>query len=345
MTQTPYTDLEAVLRLGERMGLENLGSRLRTQVSIMTRMMGGMGRWHWENLDSLMWAIRLAFKGAGLFRRGMANAVDFEVVERNTPVRNLPRNLHGVRILHLTDLHIEGHPDLVSALRRSLANLRFDLVTLTGDIRYLMHGPHEAAVRATLELLPDLACELGVYAVLGNHDFVEMVPPLERAGIRYLLNEAAPVHFRGDVFWLVGVDDPHFYGTHDLRRAYQDVPAQAPTILLSHSPELAFVAAESHRPDLYLCGHTHAGQICLPGERMVLRNAKCPKTLLAGDWEVLGMPGYTSRGVGASGVPLRFNCRPEITLHTLVPAVVSTDVNRKARKGERPERTAAVLGS
>jgi len=310
-----------LLNLGSRLGGENFAARLRKQVRIMTRFYGGMGSWHWENLDSVMWLIRLAFKMCGLFPRGMTNALNFEVMEQEVPIWKLPEAFRNYRLLHLSDMHIDGHPGLVPALLKSLEPLSFDGCVITGDFRFLVHGSTEKVVQQTEKLLPALQCKDGVFAVLGNHDFIEFVPPLEKAGIRFLLNESIPIARGDSKLWIVGVDDPHFYGTHDLRRAYHSVPATAPSILLSHSPELARVAAESHRPDLFLCGHTHAGQICLPGEKMVLKNAKCPKELLVDAWNIQGMSGYTSRGVGSSGVPLRFNCRPDIVIHELVPAL------------------------
>jgi predicted MPP superfamily phosphohydrolase len=154
------------------------------------------------------------------------------------------------------------------------------------------------------------------YAVLGNHDCIEMVPLLEAGGIRMLLNEHAVVEHGGASIQLAGVDDPHYYETDNLHQALDGVPESAFKILLVHSPEICRKAAFSG-VNLYLCGHTHAGQICLPGGRPLLINSKCPRECHSGLWTFEEMTGYTSRGAGTSSVDVRFNCPPEITVHTL----------------------------
>jgi hypothetical protein len=154
------------------------------------------------------------------------------------------------------------------------------------------------------------------YAVLGNHDSVDMLEPLTAMGVRCLVNAAIPLH-RGDgTIHLVGVDDAHFYRTDNLDVALGDVPPDAFTILLSHTPELWRHAAHSD-VDLMLSGHTHGGQICLPGAVPVFLSAKIPRRLGRGPWRHHDLVGYTSAGCGACVVPVRLNCPPEITLHTL----------------------------
>jgi predicted MPP superfamily phosphohydrolase len=152
--------------------------------------------------------------------------------------------------------------------------------------------------------------------VLGNHDFVEIVPPLEAAGLRFLLNESIAVERGGDRLHLVGVDDPHYYETDNLEDALAGLPDDEPKVLLCHSPELYRPAAACGL-DLMLCGHTHAGQICLPGGIPLLTNARCPRRLRVGAWRYRELAGYTSAGTGSCGVPVRFFCPPEMTLHEL----------------------------
>jgi predicted MPP superfamily phosphohydrolase len=143
-----------------------------------------------------------------------------------------------------------------------------------------------------------------------------MVPTLEEGGIQMLLNEHAVLEHSGEKIWLAGVDDPHYYETDNLDKALEGVPEDGFTILLAHSPEICRKAAFAG-VDLYLCGHTHAGQICLPGGRPLLINSKCPHQCHSGLWSFEEMTGYTSRGAGTSSVDVRFNCPPEITVHTL----------------------------
>ena len=131
-----------------------------------------------------------------------------------------------------------------------------------------------------------------------------------------LVNDAWPISEKGARIWIVGVDDPHYYRVDDAAHAFRTVPAQEFSIFLAHSPE-AYRSAAAHGARLYLCGHTHGGQICLPGRGPLLTNSRAPRFTAAGTWRFREMIGYTSKGAGASGVPLRFNCPGEISLITL----------------------------
>jgi hypothetical protein len=143
-----------------------------------------------------------------------------------------------------------------------------------------------------------------------------MVPDLEDAGLTMLVNDAHAVTKEGDRLWLVGVDDPHYYRVHDLEAAFREVSPGAFSIFLAHSPE-AYREAAARGAALYLCGHTHGGQICTPAGIPLFTHCRAPRRLAAGLWRHQFMQGYTSRGLGPSGVPLRFNCPGEITLITL----------------------------
>jgi predicted MPP superfamily phosphohydrolase len=155
-----------------------------------------------------------------------------------------------------------------------------------------------------------------VYGVLGNHDSVAFVTAFEAMGIRMLVNEAAMLR-RGDAqIALVGIDDPHFYRLDSIPHAIAGVASDVPSILLSHAPEVYRQAARAGF-DAMLCGHTHGGQICLPGGHPVTIDADVPRRMGRGSWRAHGMIGYTSPGAGTSIVDVRINCPPEITLHRL----------------------------
>jgi predicted MPP superfamily phosphohydrolase len=177
-----------------------------------------------------------------------------------------------------------------------------------------MEGDHRAATQAMAELRKALAPDC--WGILGNHDPLEMVLDLERDGLPILLNETAEIRRGGDSLWIAGVDDPHYFQTHDLAGTRKKAPADAFVILLSHSPE-TYAEAAAHGFALQLSGHTHGGQICLPGGRHVVVPCKSPRRFIAGAWQHGSLQGYTSRGAGACGVAARWNCPPEITLHTL----------------------------
>jgi predicted MPP superfamily phosphohydrolase len=155
-----------------------------------------------------------------------------------------------------------------------------------------------------------------MYGVLGNHDTIRMLPALEEMGIRMLLNECVPISRDADRIHLAGVDDAHFYRADNLERAASEIPAGKFSILLSHTPEIYQQAAHAEF-DLLLSGHTHGGQICLPGQIPITLDSVLPRRLGSGAWKYHSMVGYTSVGAGCSIVPARFNCPPEITIHYL----------------------------
>jgi predicted MPP superfamily phosphohydrolase len=211
--------------------------------------------------------------------------------------------------------------DFPSALSECVRDLRYDLCVLTGDFRYRTFGPWNSAIAGLEQVRAHL--REPVYGILGNHDSIRMAPAIEGMGIRLLLNESAAITKERDTIWLVGVDDPHFFRADNMERACRNVPADAVSILLAHSPEIYRQAAHAGF-DLMLCGHTHGGQIRLPGGIPILFNANCPRAYCARNWRYRNMQGYTSVGAGSSIVDVRLNCPPEVTLHALRRASGST---------------------
>jgi hypothetical protein len=143
-----------------------------------------------------------------------------------------------------------------------------------------------------------------------------MVPAMEEMGIRMLLNEAAAIEREGQRLHLVGIDDAHYFRVDNIEKAAMGLPHDAFSILLSHTPEIYRQAAHAGF-DLLLAGHTHGGQICLPGSIPITLDSKLPRRLGAGAWRWHQMAGYTSVGCGSSIIAVRLNCPPEITLHRL----------------------------
>ena len=232
----------------------------------------------------------------------------------SVPLSCLPPTFSGLRLVQVSDLHIGPAVDagiVRAGLAQALA-LEPDAIVLTGDyVSSLSHG--EAA---TLEAkLSRLAAPMGVYAVLGNHDHwtrpTAVGEAIRRAGVTLLRNEAVALR-RGDaVLYLAGVDDV-WEGQADLARALAEVPPGACTILLAHEPDYADEVASDGRVALQLSGHSHGGQVRLPGLPRVLPTLarRYPEGLR----KVGEMYLYTNRGLGMANLPLRFNCPPEITL-------------------------------
>ncbi len=310
-------DEQDLLALRRRLGDDHLERRLHCQVDHSLRLRGqGRGGLHFENSSLLMRAVGLLLRLTRLDGPAQRNALALTVRERSLPVCALPPAFHGLRVLHLSDLHLDGYPGFGGRIAAALRGLEFDLAVLTGDFRFYEAG-HDQALEAELAaLVPALTCRYGVYGILGNHDFVQMVPSLERAGVRLLLNEAVALDAGASRLWLVGVDDTHYYGLHDFGKALRSIPTGEARLLLVHSPEVIAEAA-AYGFCVYLTGHTHGGQMCLPGGFAPYINARCARHQAAGAWREGTMEGYTSAGVGSSGVFARFFCPPEIVIHRL----------------------------
>ncbi len=258
-------------------------------------------------------ALKLGLQLAGIYSRGVENALSPVVNAVSLFFPDLPRALNGFQILHLSDFHIDGTPGLAESLIPLLRDLKPDVCVLTGDYRFEDHGSCEAVYPLMRRILSVIRSRFGVFGILGNHDSSGMISPLEELGIRMLVNESVAIGSGSDQLWLIGVDDPFDYGCHDLERALEEVPSGSFKVLLAHAPEIYEEAAQAG-VDLYLTGHTHAGQIRLPGLGALRQNANCPRAYAAGHWRHRGMQGYTSAGVGCSSLPVRFGCPPEIVL-------------------------------
>ena len=257
--------------------------------------------------------LRFGLKTAGLYEQGVRNALNVSTKRVRLEFPTLPATFDGFQILQISDFHIDGTDGLDEAIERALSGLEADLCVLTGDYRFEDYGDCEAVYPPMRRLVHSIRSRQGIYGILGNHDSGEIAHALEDLGVRMLVNEAAEIERGGEAVWLIGVDDSFDFRCDDLPAALAGVPRDAFKILLSHSPEI-YAEASSEGIQLYLTGHTHAGQIRVPGIGAVKHNARCPRSMNYGLWRHRGTQGYTSAGVGCSGVPVRFNCPPEIVL-------------------------------
>jgi predicted MPP superfamily phosphohydrolase len=265
--------------------------------------------------------LKLGLKIAGLYRKGMRNALSPVVRTIRLPFDNLPEELDGFRILHLSDLHIDGVDGLAEVLAGMLSDLDADVCLMTGDYRFETYGPCDRVYPRMEMVVSSLSPRHGVFGILGNHDASEIAFALEDMGVSMLINRATELRVAGESLWLIGVDDPHDYQCHDLESALASVPEDGFKILLAHTPQLYGEASDAGI-HLYLCGHTHAGQVQLPGIGSLIQNVPAPKAYTQGHWNHGNMRGYTSAGLGCSMLPIRFNCPPEIVVIEL--AVGST---------------------
>lgn len=304
--------------ISERMGSANYARRLMIE-------RGRLLEYH-QAVSPKMTALKIkvvrplltfGLRALGLYQHGYRQFHKLLVRHNTFKIRGLPAAFSGYTILQMSDLHIDLDPTLVDTIAEVIRDLKYDICVMTGDFRNSTIGTWEEVTPLMQRLRAAIVSP--IYAVLGNHDFADMVEPLEEVGIRFLLNESLALERAGTSIYLIGIDDPNIYGTHDLARALQDVLAEAITILLSHSPVI-HTAAAAHNLHVVLSGHTHGGQVCLPGGAILVRNDKSPRRFLRGAWRYENLQGYTSSGTGACGIPIRFNCPAEVTLHTLLPA-------------------------
>lgn len=226
----------------------------------------------------------------------------------------LPETFDGLKIVLLTDLHhslLTPIEDVDHAVR--LANRqRPDLVALTGD--YVTLSPEY--IGPVARALGNLRARLGVFAVLGNHDFnVDadgMARALEAQSIHVLRDSSWALKSGSNRLWLLGVDD-FWWGGGRPERALRQVPQDELKILLCHNPVGIFWAA-ARQIDLVLSGHTHGGQVRLPVVGGYLSRPKFGKQFVEGWNRLNGTQIYVSRGIGKIILPFRVGCPPEVAL-------------------------------
>jgi len=276
---------------------------------------GPRTRWRKALFNRLLAAFALGLRLTPLQARGRRNALDLERVEIEVPLPGLPPSFDGYRILQISDTHLDVLPELVASARRVLEGLEVDLLAVTGDI----HGSPSASIAYSVELLMQALQDVRVrgprLAILGNHDPVEMAALLEENGFDVLVNRSQVIERGGERLRVTGLDDVHNFYTDAARVAFLDHDNEY-RIALVHSAEMADVADEAGY-GLYLSGHTHAGQICLPGGKPVFTQLTRCRHAAAGLWRQGRMVGYTSAGLGVSDPVVRFNCRGEVTIITL----------------------------
>ena len=310
MTETVLSKLEQ--RLGGRVyARQRLGIETDHEAQIFGQ---GLNFFHIENWYSVHSVIRLLLKLTGLFWRGRANAANVQVRHNDVRLKRLPAEFDGFTLLHMSDFHADMNDGAMRRLEEILPGLSYDLCVLTGDYRGATFGPFDAALACMRPVLALI--KRPVYGVLGNHDTIRMVPDLEAMGVRMLLNECEPIMRGSAKIYLAGIDDAHYFRVDNIEKAASGISHSAFSILLSHTPEIYRQAAHAGF-DLMLSGHTHGGQICLPGSIPITLSSVLPRRFGAGAWKYHEMAGYTSRGVGSSIVTIRINCLPEITLHRL----------------------------
>ncbi|MBI3198290.1 MAG: metallophosphoesterase family protein [Rhodospirillales bacterium] len=272
-------------------------------------------RWRKAVFNRLLAAFGLGLRLTPLYARGRRNALDLKRIDIEMALPGLPLSFDGYRILQVSDTHLDAFPALVDPARRLLAGLEVDMLALTGDVHGAPPAPIAYSVDLLMQALQDVHVRGPRLAVLGNHDPVEMAALLEEKGFDVLVNRSRVLERGGERLRVTGLDDVHNFYTDAARAAFEDHDGEY-RIALVHSAEMADFADQAGYA-LYLSGHTHGGQICLPGGRPVITQLTRCRHAAAGLWRQGRMAGYTSAGLGVSDPPVRFNSRGEVTVITL----------------------------
>jgi predicted MPP superfamily phosphohydrolase len=311
----PSVDKDILHELEKRLGPLHARQRLGIERDHEAQVFGqGLLLFNLENASLAPSIIEGALKLSGLYWRARRNAQRVTVRQQELKFSALPKSFDGYTILHISDMHVEMSEAAMEHLIKIVHGMSYDLCVLTGDYRAKTFGPFDAALLGVEKVRAYL--KPPIFGVLGNHDTVQMVPQLEAMGIRMLINECEVLARGSERIYLAGIDDAHFYRVDNIEKAASQIPSDEFSILLSHTPEIYRQAAHANF-NLMLCGHTHGGQLCLPGSIPIKLEAVLPRRMGAGVWEHCDMIGYTSRGAGSSVVPVRLNCPAEITLHRL----------------------------
>ncbi|HEY4661787.1 MAG TPA: metallophosphoesterase [Terriglobales bacterium] len=243
-------------------------------------------------------------------------------------LRRLPHQFDGFTIVQLSDFHYEEEFS-ATPIRRAVEvvnNLHPDLVVFTGDFvtaPMFRFGRHAALVAANAifpcaAVLSGIKSRMGSFAILGNHDAysnpVLVASGLRSHGIPVLKNSRVPIEHGGARFWLAGIDDA-LEGEPDLGAAINKIPPKEPIVLLAHEPDFADEAALTP-VDLQLSGHSHGGQIWVPGIGAPWL-PPLARNYPRGFYKFENMVLYTNIGIGTIRAPIRINCIPEVTHITL----------------------------
>lgn len=279
--------------------------------SVKHKKNGKRSQSHWSTFERLLRVISFGLKITGFDKLGKKNALDIKKKELQICSKNLPESFDGFSILHLSDLHIDSLPELPEAILNSIGDETYDICVLTGDYRFDTEGAFRHLIEPLKKITNSINTRHGILAILGNHDTCNILNYEDELKTNFLINESISIKKDGDTLTFTGTDDPFKYFTQSAVDALEE-PHEGYKIALIHTTELADAAAQN-KYDLYLCGHTHAGQICLPGGIPLITHQYEGKNFYKGEWELNGMKGYTSPGCGVSGIPIRFFSRGEVT--------------------------------
>lgn len=278
------------------------------------------GRWkgfHFENMPKVQVAFGCFLRVFGLKGIGERNTLKVRLKEVEFDFEDIPAAFDGFRVLFISDLHIDGMDLLTAKLLEMIDSAEYDICILGGDYTF-KYGKEEGTDHSNLTKIAEkLVAKSRVLGVLGNHDMYNVAELLDGIGVEMLINDNTLIEKDGEKMYFAGIDDSHYYGSDNVPQAGTGIDGWSFKVMVGHSPE-RLAEAQNAGYDLYLAGHTHGGQVCLPGGTQIVRGASLPRRFLRGKWHYGKMFGYTSNGAGTSGLAVRYFCSPEISVITLV---------------------------
>ncbi len=237
-------------------------------------------------------------------------------------VAGLPSELDGLRILHLSDFHTRGYwPQAYDTLLARIAANPPDLILVTGDFVESRRN-HMPAVPHVKRLIQGFVARLGCFGTLGNHDLYHFAPHLDDTNVKLLEGDRTLIHLSNAAVELIGLPG---VARKDLKddflRALPPRGAGTLRIVLSHFPDHVRRSLPLE-PHLFLCGHSHGGQVCLPGGVPLITHTKLPRRLCRGVHRLGQTWMIVNHGLGFSGPPVRVLCPSEV-----IELTIKTDHN------------------
>jgi len=263
-----------------------------------------------------------------LFAVAYRNTFDMQTIRvpitLNRSERLQDKAFTPLRVLHLSDLHMENLSVKPERIMAEVEEQAIDLIAITGDL--LDRARNIPKAIEYVSSLKQLNAPLGIFVVFGNHDYLlpaaklaELKRALQDIGCHVLQNETITLNYHGEKLHIIGIDD---FATRrsDLARSYQGVGEEGIRLVLTHDPNVVLHMAD-YDYDYLLSGHFHGGQIHWPKPYHLWKMGKLPRmNVVKGLHYYDGRPFYISEGLGQTGVNIRLRSRPEITLHTLQAA-------------------------
>ena len=241
-----------------------------------------------------------------------------QVTRRTLPIPGLADSLDGLRLAHISDTHLPGNRAAAKDAVRHIRRVKPEIVVLTGDIVQKSEG-----LAAAMSFAKEVRGTLATFAVMGNWEHAAGLTPdrlagaYAESGVELLVNACRTVLVGGAPLNIVGLDDPSA-GRPDPEEAVSTARPGAPTVWLVHSPGIADDLGKGgwEPPTLILSGHTHGGQIRIPGLPPLVLPRGCGR-FISGYYPDAAGPLYVSRGIGTSGIRTRLFCPAELPVFTL----------------------------